>query len=224
MESIKNIVVFDFCETLVDFQTADAFVEYVCEHSNKRMVKNRKAIYRFLNQFRIIDVLEFFTGWKKSYHKKICLWQIKGICRETLEQLSIDYYNSRIKPHLIDKTVLLLQKYVRDKNIVVLVSGGYDIYLKHFAVEYGVNQVISSKLKFRNNRFTGYMDGLDCLNENKVILYKERFKCFKKTSIKASYSDSITDIPILKIAENAFVVSRKHQSWVDDYGFKEIIW
>ena len=48
----------------------------------------------------------------------------------------------------------------------------------------------------------------------------------KEASIEiiASYSDSISDIPILNIAQNAYVVSQKHQSWVNNYNYKEILW
>jgi phosphoserine phosphatase len=38
------------------------------------------------------------------------------------------------------------------------------------------------------------------------------------------YSDSITDLPLLKWADEAVVISKsKSQLWANDFGFKEII-
>jgi len=218
----KKIIIFDFCETLVDFQTADAFVEYVCMHSDYYPIRLRMCINRILNKARILDVLEILTKWKKSYHKKACLWQIKGLSKRELEDLSLGYYEEKVRPHLIDKTNAILRDYLSQNVPVWIVSGGYDIYLQHFAREFGIGRIISSRLKFREGVFTGFLDGLDCLHENKVRLLNQYLT--KDVNILASYSDSITDIPILRIAEKSYVISRKHQEWINKYKFNEIIW
>lgn len=220
----KPIVIFDFCETLVDFQTADAFAEFVYTRKKRIPQIIRNTIVKIIDKTRVLDIAEIITGWKYSLHKKSKLWIIKGVSEKDLEALSVIYYQERIKPHLVRETVEILQNYIIKGYNVIIVSGGYDIYLKHFAEEFCVSTIISTRIGFSHGKCNGKIDGIDCLNDNKVRLFKTTFGENAVFDVEASYSDSISDIPILSIAKNGFVVSRKHQEWANSNNFNEIIW
>ena len=221
---MQKIVIFDFCETLVDFQTADAFVDYALSHLDKPSLRYRRSVNNLLCQLRILDIAEILTHWKKSLHKRNKLWILKGIKMSDLEKIALQYYESQIKKHFIQTTLTIMKKHQERGEKIWIVSGGYDIYLKHFVKDFGVEKLISSKISSTNGICDGKMEGLDCLCENKIILLKNIISKEASIEIIASYSDSISDIPILNIAQNAYVVSRKHQSWVNNYNYKEILW
>jgi HAD superfamily hydrolase (TIGR01490 family) len=224
MQNKRRIVIFDFCETLVDFQTADAFVDYAREHLKYSSILRKERINLLLRRCKLTRVAEKLTSYKCSIEKRIKLWQLKGISKDNLTTLAYGYYKEKIKPHLIERTNKLLQQHQQNGDEIWLISGGYGIYLQYFKEEYKIDQLISSNIGFRKDNCTGRMAGLDCMHIHKVELLKDKLSQEKGIEIVASYSDSISDIPILGVAKQGFVVSRQHQTWGEAYGFKEIIW
>lgn len=220
---MNKIALFDFCETIANFQTADAFVDYVRQCKNDRKMLCLETIQLFLRRVCIIRVLEKITGYRLSINKRLKLFQLKGICKTEIEKYSYLYYVNKIKPNLIH---LILDKLIQLRNegySIYLVSGGYNIYLQHFVDEYKLNGLISTRIGFRDGICTGKFDGIDCLNDNKVTLLNRHFK--KKPSSSIAYSDSKSDLPFLLWADDGVVVSKsKSQKWAKDNYLKEIIW
>ena len=106
---------------------------------------------------------------------------------------------------------------------IYIVSGGYDIYLKHFASEFCVDAIFSTKIEFKDNICTGKFDGVDCMDQNKVICLNKFFVREEVESI--AYSDSITDLPMLLWANHQYVISKNtSQAWAKSNNLKEIIW
>ena len=66
-------------------------------------------------------------------------------------------------------------------------------------IELKVKKLIGSKV----NKKTGNFIGKNCHGEEKVKRLKKEYEEFK---VKESYSDSKSDIPILKLAKKAFYV------------------
>lgn len=219
---MKEIVIFDFCETLVNFQTADAYVDFVKESLNTPKLIKRDKIITKLRNTRIFSYLDFFSNGRFSIQKRLKLYILKGIKQEELEKLALQYYETKIKPNLIGKTIELMESYMASGKQVWIVSGGYGMYLKYFCHEFHVNKWISSNIKIKKGYATGSILGKDCMNKNKVYLLKQNLRHIGASKIIASYSDSKSDIPILSIADNAFVISHTHQKWVENVGFNEI--
>lgn len=224
MQIKDKVALFDFCETLVDFQTADAYVNYVREKSqNKRMQKIERT-QSFLVNTRVMMLLEKLTFGRFAINKRLKLSQLKGFNYEELDNYARDYYYEKIQPHLITPILEELKSLKNQGFKVGIVSGGYGIYEKLFVKDYGLDFLLCSNIQIGSNGIcTGKMEGKDCMNENKIE-YLERY--FDNTpQYTVSYSDSISDLPFLRWANDGVVVSRgKHQIWVDKYNFKEIVW
>lgn len=221
---MNKIALFDFCETLTDFQTADAFVDYVRKHMSSTQMKRKESLQTIINKLKIIPFVEKITRHHFSINKRMKLKQLKGLNYEILDYLAKLYYEEEIKPHFIDDLIRILEKRRSEGWKVVLVSGGYNIYLKYFVEEFSVDLLISTRIKFENDICIGGFDGIDCLNKNKVKLLNH-YMGSEQIATSEAYSDSISDVPFLKWVDNGIVVSRdNHQKWVDKYNFKEIIW
>lgn len=219
MES-DRVAFFDFCETLVDFQTADAFVDYVREKTNKSRMKWLNYLQFFLLKTQLIKVASALFP-EKSINKRVKLYQLRGFTKGELNKLASDYYIERIRPHFVHKILNELITLKKEGYLVGLVSGGYGIYLKYFVEEFDLDFCISSNVGFKMGKCTGYMDGPDCLNRNKIILLKKYFIRPPLESI--AFSDSSSDMPLLKYVKKGVVVSRQHQDWSSNF-YKEIIW
>ena len=217
-----NLVVFDFCETLVPFQSADAFVNFVVENipENKGRKKwsdsilNSKVVVVFFNKF--------FPTYNFSKRKVVA--KLKGIEQNEVEKLAIEYsekLGTTLIPELMDK--FYYHKSIGDE--IIIISGGYEIYLKHFAEKFGFNACYATKIKFSNNRCTGAFAGNDCMFDQKVT-YAEEYKKAMKTKPNRTivYTDSESDIKLMQWADEGIVVSKSPQLWAKKFNFNEIIW
>ena len=73
----QNLVIFDFCETIANFQTADAFVEFVLTKKPKswRNFYYEKIISYLKKNYIIAICHKFFP--KKNIEKRLRLFALK---------------------------------------------------------------------------------------------------------------------------------------------------
>ena len=220
-----NLVVFDFCETLVNFQTANAFVNFVAERKKtwwSRFISKLEIVLMQSRFFAIVD--RFFS--KYNFSKRVNLMKIRGYKELDILNYANDYYNTIIRDNTLKLIVSELEKYVNQGDYVMIASGGYDVYLNKFAKDFGIKQVISTNIEFKKGKVSGfYVDGKDCLFDEKVIQLNQFLnKNDLKFDKKIVFTDSITDLPLLMWANEAYVVSnRTTQTWPGKYNFKEIV-
>lgn len=219
----RKIAFFDFCETLANFQTADAYVDFIRQKTeNPRMIRLEK-LRDWLKSHKVFWLINRITRNKYPLYKVSKLYQLRGFDKVDLEMYAHAYYKEKIKPNLILDIMDILKRKKKEGFHIVIVSGGYDIYLKYFVEEYEVDYIISTRIGFSNNKATGFFYGKDCLNKNKVLLLNSVYQ--DRNFYSEAYSDSVTDVPFLSWVDNGFVISKKqHQNWVNNYKFKEIIW
>lgn len=222
-----GLALFDFCETLVDFQTADAYVDFVRERLMRPRMMRLEQIQCFLRSFKLIQILERLTGYRLSLNKRLKLYQLRGISRSDLDECARAYYNEIICRRFIKP---VLGELVRLKSVqgydVYLVSGGYDIYLNYFVKDYlDPDRLICSRIGFsKDDRCTGRMVGIDCLGHGKItlingIIDKSRYED------SVAYSDSESDLPLLRFVDRGIVVSRSNsQAWAAKNKMMEMIW
>lgn len=219
----KKVVFFDFCETLVNFQTADGFVDFVRESSENKRMGNIEALQKLLIKTRFFAVCNKFFP-KKSIEKRFKLFQLRGFNKLELEEYARLFYAKQIKPNLIIDIFNKLQYHLTNEDTIILISGGYSIYLKHFLEEFKFHYLFSSEIEFdRNYLCTGFMRGMDCLYEHKVTFIEGHG--FERGKNTIAYSDSITDLSLLKWVYKGYVVSKNvSQEWAAQQDLKEIIW
>ena len=223
----KKFAFFDFCDTLVGFQTADAFVDYVRLKNGNSHMRMIESFLEILHKSRIITVLNKLVP-RLEVAKRIKLYQLKGFGIHELNTLSESFYSEMVKPGLIDIVLKDMKRLADDDYEICLVSAGYSIYLKYFADEYQIKHLISTEIAFNQegNTCLGTISGRDCIRREKVSRlksYLEDQNVNYKESI--SYSDNITDLPLLLMAGKGVVISKgSSQPWRHKYNFKEIIW
>jgi HAD superfamily phosphoserine phosphatase-like hydrolase len=221
----KKLVVFDFCETLVTFQTADKFVDFVIEKENYKKYSLLNIIKEVLTKLRLLAVVSILFP-KLNLSKRLKLYQIKGVSRTTIDTLAIQYYNEILVQHKIIPLHELLLKHIDNQDHILIVSGGYAPYIKYFSEIYKLQYSFATEIEFHNNIATGMFFGKDCLFNQKIVLMETYLKKNKILFDESTaYSDSITDLPLLRWADKAYVISKdKSQKWAIENGFNEIIW
>lgn len=220
---MNKVALFDFCETIANFQTADAYVDFVREKLRDKRMCRLERMQNCMRRLKLIQLVDKLTGYRYSFNKRIKLYQLRGLPCSELRQLAMAYYNERIRPNFIPD---VLEKLLALKELgysVLLVSGGYDIYLQYFVDEFALTDLISTKVGFKDDVCTGKFDGIDCLREGKIEMLNQYF--VEKPNYSVAFSDSISDLPFLKWVNEGFVVSRNfHQEWSTMNNLKELIW
>ena len=220
----KSVAIFDFCETLVDFQTADEFVLFV--HNSNHLPFLNQWIFASWNWARKTRLLAIYDRIFRNnpIEKKWLLYSLKGLSEAFVIQEATRFskwLKSRINENVWDQFELTT-KY---SDIVIICSGGYEVYLDAFFRGFDVH-VIATRIQFKNGKFTGRMDGSDCLKEEKVKRIEKNYgsEIWSQAEIEF-YSDSITDMPLFEKSSRKIVAYKsKPPVWANADKFETIKW
>ena len=219
-----NLIVFDFCETLVHFQTADRFVDFIIEKEKYRKYRWIGFLARLLYRLRIIILVNKLLP-KFNPMKRLKLMQLRGITETRMNVLATEFYQTEINSNMISPLYELLLKHREQNDYIIIISGGYAPYIKLFTEEHKLNEYFATEIEVANQKLTGFFSGKDCLYDQKVVLLNQFLKenNIQYTS-SIAYSDSSSDLPLLQWADEGVVISKnKSQAWASQYGFQEII-
>jgi len=206
-----EILVIDFCETLVDLQTADHFVSYTIRHQGFI----RRSIFNTFKSRYCFKIISFFGrafGNSISY-KEYLTFFLAGIKASELRRLGVNYCNESLLP-LANWSVIEFIKRVANANKyqkIVICSGGYGVYMHEFCKRVGFNfitGVLASELAVvrSGNSLRGGI-ALDCMGGNKVSLINSVFPFEHNLT---TITDSLADWPLMKVSSTVyFVESRK---------------
>ena len=221
---MKDLVIFDFCETLIQYQTADRYINYVLTDTSIDKNYFWVLISRLLgNRYFVIGFNKFYPHY--NYGKRIRLLSLRGVKTRDIEKSSKDF-NKIVQKSLIKPLFDLMNQHIKNKEHVIIVSGGYDSYIQYFAEEHGIDTVFATKIKIDKKYCTGIFDGEDCMFDQKLTVVKEYIN-ENELQYKSSifYTDSISDLILMQWVDQGIVVSKENsQPWAKEYGFKEILW
>ena len=220
---MTKLAVIDFCGTIANFQTLDPYLEYVLKNE-------RKASYILLTNRVIKAVLSLSNRviWKLGYHhyfrKVLTVTSLKGISEETLYKYGKKYFEERVKSNLIPEVLDLVGKLKSEGYMTLIVSGGSKYYIKYFADNFGIDDVISAEIEIIEGKCTGRLLR-ECLGKEKLDMLK-KYISDKGVNVleMLCVTDSESDIPILNECNKKIIISNNaHQKWVDE-SMEEIIW
>ena len=216
MRSGEKIAIFDFCGTLVNYQTFDPFLCFVLKKHKKgnwvlsKWVKNGLV---FLNQFTLRFMQDVY------FYKLLLVRETRGITEEQLYQDGKEYYEKYVRKNIIKESVALLQKYKEDGYSTWIVSAGSKYYIEDFATEYGVDLCITAEMEMKDGVSTGRLSS-DCMGERNVEVLAES----GYNQWEVAVTDSLSDLPLLQRSKKKVVISQgRHQEWVRK-DMEEIIW
>lgn len=209
-QTSDKIALFDFCGTIVDFQSGNPYIFHVVENQNDFMLDAK-------NCFRKLK-LELFRKFNKNYPDKMDILKLlTGFDKKYLEEMALDYYIKKVRPHFYPKVINKMLALKNDGYKIYVVSGGYTIYLQYFMQEFGLDGVIATDIEFdENGKCLGRFEGKDCVKTEKLnrlqdLLNKNLYKEI------IGFTDSSWDIPMLEICNKKYAVtSKKEEKWMQN--------
>ena len=193
----KNLALFDLDDTLFDGDTEGEWVKY-------------------MDKAGLIQDPEFFNkmeSFEKSYrqgdlnvdeYSEFLLSPLVGKSLKELED-KIDIFTSDVIERLTDElTEELLKKHREDTKI--LTSGSLTFLVKVIGQKIGIETCFGTDPEYRDNAFTGKVEGIPNFSEEKVKRIKIWMKSDHFERIFA-YSDSIHDLPLLEFSDIPSAIS-----------------
>ena len=104
----------------------------------------------------------------------------------------------------------------RKKDDDIIASASYELWISEFARRLGLRFVVATRTDSEGN-----IVGKNCKRHEKVKRIKEAYPNLK---VNAAYSDSKSDLPMLEMAELAFIVEgNKIIPYKKGYNFKNTL-
>ncbi len=213
MKSKRVLAIFDFCGTLVNLQTADLFIMGL---SSRYPSFKRLALELMRKSLCKAGVLH------GANHKKFLLRQVSGVHINAARNYAREYLLETLLPKENIPVVQQMKKHKRRGDCIVIVSAGYENYILEYARHYDITNVVATKLEKKNGILTGKILENDCFGREKL----HRLSKFLDLSSfdlenSYSYSDHVSDMPLLELVGNRIIVETgKNTTWCKTAGFE----
>lgn len=133
---------------------------------------------------------------------------LHGMDMEELRQLGRQFANDRLPGLLRPAGTERLRWHQQQGHACVLVSASLDTYLAPWAHAMGFDDWITSSLETDDSgKFNGHLSGGNCFGEEKVRRIKS-WLTGKKINLCYAYGDSPGDLPMLRMANEGYLLSR----------------
>ena len=207
-----NLIVSTF--PVSHFETGDRFIEYIIEKTGDASLLKKLRLLRKRRTSILTKVLKKIFHYDFNYKTKL-LMLIKGFKKQEIESFSKSYYNDEIKNNKIDNTNALLLEYRRKGYKIVILSAGYYSYIKFYAEDNKIDDVIANEFYYDDNQmFVGKIKGKDCYGEEKKNAFKSKYSSYSNLVF---VSDSMSDYPMFKIADVKYFVSKNDVKLPSDW-------
>lgn len=196
---MKRLAIFDFCGTLVSFQTADRFVDFVCAARPTRTASAVETVRRTLRGWRLLH---------GSLHKRVHLLRLRGMDSSWIDRQAARYLTDELLPNEYPEIARRLAEHRDRGDTVVINSAGLSCYLRRYAEMRGIETVIGVELAVAGGRLTGRIQGPNTYGRKKVEILRRRFDLAAFDLAGSSvYSDSLTDLPLFELVGRRYFVT-----------------
>ena len=175
------INVYDFDKTIYDGDSSVDFYLYCLKRKKSIILLLPIQIFALILYILKLKDKEYFKGKFFSFVKKINVDEyVKDFWKENI---------NKIKPWYIENK----------KETDIIISASPDFLLKRIKKKLKIDRIIASEV----NKKTGEFLSKNCYGKEKVERYNSEVKNKK---IENFYSDSLSDLPMMEVSKNAFIV------------------
>ena len=194
------LVVFDLDETLISTDSDHIWGEYVADHNLVDESSFREENQRFYDNYKRgeldIDAYMRFSCRVLAEHEPALLIEHR---KQFIEQ--------RIQPNLLPKALELVDSHRQKGDTLIVVTATIKFITEPIVELLGIENLIAPVPEQIDGRYTGEVVGIPSFAAGKVTRLNDWVKQ-RNQSLEGSYcyTDSISDLPLLKLVENPVAV------------------
>lgn len=187
-----GLALFDFDGTITTREMLPAFVYSSVTPRRLRIGRLRLAPW----------IAGYKLGWVSgiSIREKISYAAFRGMPEADYLAAGERFAREALPPVLRPEAMSRIAWHKERGDTVVVVSGGFDVYLSPWCRAHGLG-LICSKLEVVSGALTGRYDGAQCVREEKPRRVRERYALDTYDAIHA-YGDTPEDFALLEIADH----------------------
>lgn len=187
-----NLALFDFDGTITTREMLPAFVYSAVPPRRLRVGKLLLAPW----------VAGYKFGWVSgvSIRKKIAYAGFRGMREADYLAAGKRFARDALPLVLRPEAMARIAWHKERGDTVVVVSGGFDVYLSHWCRAHWL-ELICSKLEVVDGALTGRYDGAQCVRDEKPRMVRERYALDDFDAVYA-HGDTPEDFALLEIADH----------------------
>lgn len=197
---------FDFDDTLIHGDSGGKLLKYYLKRHPLSFYKLIKIAYHYVLYLLKVEPL--------NKAKSAWLFPLDNMSDKEVEK----FYQEELETCYYDNVIEELKKKKEEGYTIYICSASVEAYLRFCKLP--VDMILGTKTRIVDGKYTSEMLGKNCKNEEKVVRINEVLKNHNlKIDYDASYaySDSLHDIPMLKMVKNRIKIDTKdgHMSSFD---------
>lgn len=189
-----SLALFDFDGTITNRETMPAFM--------RAAVRPGRLLLGEVLLLPLILGYKFNLVSGVTVRAAMCLFGFWRIPAQELEMHGERFAKEFLPTTLRPEAMARIAWHKKRGDTDVVVSGGLNVYLRHWCLEHGV-QLLSSVLAERDGKLTGRYLGRQCVREEKARLVQERFPPLRFDRVYA-YGDTAEDRELLALAHEPY--------------------
>lgn len=205
---MEKLAIFDIDYTLTKKETSIELYKY--------MLKRDKGLIKYIPAHILTGLGYGVKVFDATRTKERFLKFLNGKKEEEIKGIVKDFYKEHISSLLYEDGLKAIKDYKAKGYKVYLISASPEFYVNEFYNIEGVDKVIGTKFKMKDGIFEPIVVGKNCKGEEKVTRLMEELK---KDNIEVDfensvmYSDSLSDLPLLKLAGKGYLINykKKHE-------------
>lgn len=193
-----DLALFDFDGTITDRETMPAFMHEAVR--SRRLLIGKIVLSPLILGYKA----RLVSG--RLVRAAICLFGFRGVPAAELESHGERFASDHLASWLRPEAMARIAWHKARGDRVVVVSGGLDVYLRHWCRQHGV-ELLCSSLEEREGRLTGRYLGRQCVGLEKARLVRTHFPLERFTRVFV-YGDTPEDRALLALADEPY-----HRCW-----------
>ena len=190
--SKPDLAIFDLDNTILNGDSDYSMINYLVDINlldEAAKLKNDEFIQDY--QEGRLDFNEYTHFALKPY---------LGMTQDEINEIILPFVETIIEPMINIFALKLIHDHHDNGHTILLASATNELIVKPIAQRLGINHVIGTKVKFKNNQCSGEFIPPSALGSGKLKLVKAWMKShqFDDLSGATFYSDSINDLPLLE--------------------------
>lgn len=199
---MEKLAIFDVDYTLTKSETLYELFKF--------MIRKDKKLLRHLPVSLGSAMFYVFKLFDEKQAKDNFIRFLNGIHEEELSDVMKEFYHQKLSKILYKDAIDTIKKLKAQGCLIYLISASPEAYLNELYEIKEVDMIIGTRLKYGNCRYS--IHGKNCKGEEKV---KRLMEVLEKKNIEVDfensymYSDSLSDLPLLKLVGNPYLINYK---------------
>ena len=193
--SKPDLAIFDLDNTILNGDSDYSMINYLVD------INLLDEAAKLQNDEFIQDYQQGQLDFDKYTH--FALKPYIGMTQDEIDEIILPFVETIIEPMINIFALKLIHDHHDNGHTILLASATNELIVKPIAQRLGINHVIGTKVKFKNNQCSGEFIPPSALGSGKLKLVKAWMKAHKFDDFSGVtfYSDSINDLPLLKAVE-----------------------